>query len=107
VPLELATVSYKVVISGRVQGVAFRASMRDSALRLGVLGWVRNRDDSAVEALVQGEETSVERLLEWARVGPPGAEVTSLVRRKLDGCPPHRGFHILLTDPGRRRAANR
>jgi acylphosphatase len=103
----LATVSYKVVISGRVQGVSFRASMRDAALRLGVLGWVRNREDRAVEALVQGEETRVERLLEWARVGPPGAEVTSLVRHRLDGCPPHKGFHIFVTDPGRRRATNR
>jgi acylphosphatase len=103
----LATVSYKVVISGRVQGVSFRASMRDAALQLGVRGWVRNRNDSAVEVLVQGEEAQVEKLLAWARVGPPGAEVTSVVRHKLESCPPHRGFHIFVTDPGRRSPPNR
>jgi len=81
--------------------------MREVALRYGLAGWVRNRDDGAVEALVEGEETQVEKLLEWARVGPPGANVTSFVKRKLDGIQPHRGFHVFLTDPGRRRAANR
>ena len=94
------------MISGRVQGVAFRASMKDAALRQGVLGWVRNRDDGAVEALVQGEETQVERLLAWARVGPPGAEVTSLERNRLEDCPPHVGFHVFITGSGERRAHN-
>lgn len=103
----MAKVSYKVVISGRVQGVAFRASMKDAALRHGVLGWVRNRDDGAVEALVQGEEAQVERLLEWTRVGPPGAEVASVERHRLENCPPHTGFHVFVTGPGERRAANR
>ena len=60
----MAAVSYKVVISGLVQGVAFRACMRDEALRHGVKGWVRNRDDGAVEALMQGEEANVARLLD-------------------------------------------
>ena len=104
----MAKVSYKVVISGRVQGVAFRVSMKDAASRYGVVGWVRNRDDGAVEALVQGEETRVERLLEWASVGPPGAMVASVERKLLENSPPHSGFHIFVTDPGeRRKAANR
>jgi acylphosphatase len=103
----VAKVSYRVVITGLVQGVSFRASMRDAALRHGVLGWVANRDDGAVEALVQGEETQVEQLLEWAREGPPGAEVASLVRRRLEDWPPQAGFHVFVKGPGARRAANR
>jgi acylphosphatase len=93
---RVSKVSYKVVISGRVQGVSFRVSMQDAALRHGVLGWVRNRDDGAVEALVQGEEAQVERLLEWAGVGPPGAEVASVERRRLEECPPQAGFHLFV-----------
>jgi len=94
----LAAVSYKVVISGLVQGVAFRACMRDEALRLGVKGWVRNRDDGAVEALMQGEEANVARLLEWARVGPKGARVTSVKSRELKECPQQVGFRVLVQD---------
>jgi len=92
----LAKVSYKVVISGVVQGVSFRVTMRDVALRHGVQGWVRNRDDGSVEALVQGDEAQVTRLLEWARVGPPGADVASLERRELEECPPQTGFRVLI-----------
>ncbi|HVB95023.1 MAG TPA: acylphosphatase [Nitrososphaerales archaeon] len=92
----MARVSYKVVISGVVQGVSFRASMRDAALRHGVKGWVRNREDGALEALVQGEDVQVTSLLEWARVGPPGAEVDSLERLELEGYPPQVGFRVLV-----------
>jgi acylphosphatase len=99
----LARVSYEVVVTGLVQGVAFRASMKDFAARHRIEGWVRNRDDGAVEALVQGEEADVARLLEWARVGPPGAEVTSLERHRLDECPPQVGFHVLINGPGGRK----
>jgi acylphosphatase len=94
-------VSIKVVVSGRVQGVSFRASMKDAAIRFGVEGWVRNRDDGAVEALVQGEEANVERLLAWARMGPPGAEVISLDRQKLESCPPQSGFHVIIQGSAR------
>ena len=92
----MAKVSYKVIISGVVQGVSFRASMRDVALRHGIKGWVRNREDGAVEALVQGEVVEVTKLLEWARIGPPGAEVDSLERHELEGYPPQAGFRVLV-----------
>ena len=94
----MARVSYRVVISGTVQGVSFRASMRDAALRLGVGGWVRNRDDGAVEALVQGEEAEVKKLLDWAKVGPPGARVVSLRLEPLEGHPEQTGFRIVVPD---------
>jgi len=75
--------------------------MKDAAIRLGVDGWVRNRDDGAVEALVQGDEANVERLLAWARMGPPGAEVISLDTELLGSCPPQRGFHIIVQGSAR------
>lgn len=62
-------------IEGRVQGVAFRASMRAAAQRCGAAGWVRNLPDGAVEFLAQGDSGSVRQLLDWARRGPPGASV--------------------------------
>jgi len=80
--------------------------MREAALRLWVRGWVRNMDDGRVEALVQGEEVQVERLIEWARVGPPGADVTSLERRRVEEFPPQVGFRVLVQSY-QRRALNR
>ncbi|MBI4774144.1 MAG: acylphosphatase [Deltaproteobacteria bacterium] len=69
----------RLLIRGFVQGVFFRASTRDEAQRLGVSGWVRNRRDGDVEALVEGDRGSVERLIEWCRVGgPPTARVTGV-----------------------------
>jgi acylphosphatase len=65
-------------ISGRVQGVGFRYSMQREAARLGLTGWVRNRRDGGVEALVQGNEEAVAALTEWARRGPAGAHVAAL-----------------------------
>lgn len=91
-------VAYKVVISGNVQGVSFRASMRDAALRRGVQGWVRNTDDGLVEAVVQGDEASVEKLLEWAKVGPRGARVASVKREPLENDKLLTGFRIVVPD---------
>ncbi|MDG7006063.1 MAG: acylphosphatase [Nitrososphaerota archaeon] len=91
----MARVTYRAVISGQVQGVAFRSSMRQFALRNGVDGWVKNRDDGSVEALVQGDEGQVRLLLEWARAGPPAAKVASLDARRLDSCPRQWGFRVV------------
>ncbi|MEO3993468.1 MAG: acylphosphatase [Desulfurococcaceae archaeon TW002] len=62
-------------IYGLVQGVFFRSTMRDVALRLGVTGWVRNLPDGSVEAVIEGDPEKVERLIRWARRGPPTAIV--------------------------------
>ncbi len=65
----------RAVVSGRVQGVCFRAETRSEAERLGVTGWVRNRSDGNVEVLAEGSRRDVERLLEWCRKGPAYARV--------------------------------
>ena len=64
-----------LVVTGRVQGVFFRAETAGTARRLGLSGWVMNRADGAVEAVFEGKRESVDRAVEWARVGPGAARV--------------------------------
>ncbi|MBI5562381.1 MAG: acylphosphatase [Deltaproteobacteria bacterium] len=65
----------RLVISGVVQGVYFRANTAEVAERLGVCGWVRNNPDGTVEAVFEGGEEAVGKVIEWCRVGPPRARV--------------------------------
>lgn len=69
------TVTRQLRIHGRVQGVYYRASMVAEATRLGLHGWVRNRSDGSVEALVQGAADAVQTLIAWAHQGPEAARV--------------------------------
>lgn len=68
----------RVRITGRVQGVGFRAWTRRQAERRGLAGWVRNEPDGAVTALVAGPAEAVAALLALLRNGPPGASVSGL-----------------------------
>ncbi len=70
----------RVVVRGRVQGVAFRASTRSQARALRVAGWVRNRPDGSVEAVFEGPAEAVEAAVAWCRRGPPWARVDDLER---------------------------
>lgn len=70
-----------LLISGRVQGVGFRWSMCEAALEHGVRGWVRNRRDGRVEAVVDGDEASVAAMLRWSRHGPRSAHVEEVESR--------------------------
>jgi len=67
-----------IYVSGFVQGVFFRYETRDMALELGVNGWVRNLPDGRVEAVFEGDEEKVKRMIEFCRRGPPGARVTNV-----------------------------
>lgn len=69
----------RLVIRGRVQGVWFRESTRIEAERLGVHGWVRNRPDGTVEAVLEGAPLAVRQLEVWCHQGPSGARVTEVV----------------------------
>ncbi len=71
-------VARRLVAHGRVQGVWFREGMRLEAERLAITGWVRNRLDGTVEAVVQGTPAAVEAIVAWARRGPDHAHVTRL-----------------------------
>jgi acylphosphatase len=65
----------RVVVHGRVQGVAFRDATRRQASTRGVAGWVTNRSDGAVEAVFEGDPEAVRSLVEWVREGPRAADV--------------------------------
>lgn len=67
-----------VFITGRVQGVFFRSEVRHKAKKNGLAGWVRNLPDGRVEAVFEGEETRVNELVDFCRIGPPGARVSDL-----------------------------
>jgi acylphosphatase len=71
-------VTKHVIVHGRVQGVGFREYLRREAERLSVTGWVRNRHDGTVEAIVHGLPEDVATVLNWVRRGPPGARVTAM-----------------------------
>ena len=86
----MSRVRKRVAVHGRVQGVFFRDTTRRMAQSRGVTGWVRNREDGAVEAAFEGEADAVEALVEFARQGPRGAavervEVTEEVPQGEDG----------------------
>ena len=68
----------QVYVTGRVQGVFFRAFTRERALALGLTGWVKNLPDGSVEIVCEGEDSSVASLLKWCRKGPPAAHVTDI-----------------------------
>ena len=64
-----------VFVSGRVQGVYYRATTREKAGETGVAGWVKNLDDGRVEAVFEGERAAVEAMIEWCHTGSPRARV--------------------------------
>lgn len=84
-----------VIISGRVQGVFFRAHTRDFAEKFGVRGWVKNRPDGKVEALFEGDDEDVKAVIDWCRDGPPGADVLDVNVRWDDYKDEFNGFEIV------------
>ena len=82
-----------IFIGGFVQGVGFRYAAERQAAALGVQGWIRNLPDGGVEAVIEGPARSVDQMVDWAKVGPPGAEVSHVDTREE---PPEgiRGFSV-------------
>ena len=68
----------RLLISGKVQGVFYRASCEEVALKYGLKGWVKNLSTGQVEVLVQGEKEKVEKFIEWCKKGPSHASVSSV-----------------------------
>jgi acylphosphatase len=83
-----------VLVTGRVQGVFFRASCAREAARLGVRGWVRNIADGRVEAAFEGPVAAVDAMVAWCRLGPPGAVIED-VRVRAEPPEGLDGFRIL------------
>lgn len=67
-----------LLVSGRVQGVFYRATAMETAQGLGLVGWVRNLPGGDVEAVVEGSEEAVDDFIAWARQGPPSAQVDAV-----------------------------
>ncbi len=88
-----------LLISGRVQGVGYRHNLRREALGLRLTGWVRNRLDGSVEALLEGPPDAVAALITWARRGPPAARVEGVAVREAGAADagPFEGFDLLET----------
>jgi acylphosphatase len=76
--------SYRFTVLGRVQGVGFRAATQRKAAFLGLRGWVRNREDGAVEGLCAGTEDDIVEFRKWLEHGPPTARVDRLDWRPAD-----------------------
>jgi acylphosphatase len=92
----MAQLTKQLLITGRVQGVGFRFYMERKARELGVTGWVRNRRDGAVEAVVHGTSGAVEAMVAWARRGPPSAVVAEV--RVSDASGDYAEFETRPTD---------
>jgi acylphosphatase len=83
-----------LVVHGRVQGVNFRSATRQTARRHGVAGWVRNRDDGAVEVWLEGAADDLESVEAWvATGGPPAGEVDRVERTSVEPAG-HEGFEV-------------
>ena len=83
-----------LIISGFVQGVFYRASTRDTAMRLGLKGWVRNLPDGSVEAVFEGPVEKLKKAVEWCHQGPPGARVAKIDEKWDDYTGEFDGFDV-------------
>ena len=87
-----------LLIIGLVQGVGYRASFEAQARALKLSGWVRNRTDGSVEAVVRGDASAIETIISWARLGPPAAQVREMIASDMDDAAVEsNGFEVRTT----------
>ncbi|MDB4953808.1 MAG: acylphosphatase [Myxococcales bacterium] len=84
----------RAIVTGRVQGVSYRASTASEATRLGIAGWVRNRSDGSVELEAEGPDEHIAALLRWCEYGPPAARVARVAVEELAPTGAEREFKI-------------
>ena len=75
----MSKVRAELKIQGRVQGVFYRQSTKETAVRLELTGWTRNCSDGSVVAIFEGDKPNIDAAIEWCRQGPPAAQVTDVV----------------------------
>ena len=75
IPANKESISVRLIVRGKVQGVYFRYNMRQVAMENSVVGWVRNLPDGNVEALLEGNKGDVNQVVQWSRIGPENARV--------------------------------
>ena len=86
--------SVQGIVSGRVQGVFYRASLQQEARALALVGWVRNLADGSVEFVAQGGPEALAKLIRWAEHGPPHANVSAVEVKDIQTASDLRGFDI-------------
>jgi acylphosphatase len=91
-------ISIRLRVAGRVQGVGFRQALLREAVSHGLRGWVRNRRDGTVEALLQGDAAAVEAVIAWAHRGPPASRVDRVDAAPVIEDQRHAGFEQLPTE---------
>lgn len=84
----------RAIVTGRVQGVSYRASTVHEARRLGLVGWVKNRADGSVELEAQGPDDKIDALVAWCHQGPPAAKVSKVAVEELAASGSERAFDI-------------
>jgi acylphosphatase len=90
------TATLRLLIRGRVQGVGFRYAFADEARSRKLRGWVRNRRDGCVEAIVAGPAADVDAIVTWSRRGPAAAQVTGIETLAVEG--DFVSFEVVPTD---------
>ena len=75
IPDEKESISVRLIVRGKVQGVYFRFNMQEVAMKNSVVGWVRNLPDGNVEALLEGNKEDVNQVVQWSKIGPENARV--------------------------------
>ncbi len=93
---EIKPVTVRVKVHGIVQGVFFRSSLKHEADQFSVTGWARNMSDGSVEALLQGDEIRVKKIIDWCHLGPKNARVDSVTTTPVETDAIYQHFTILL-----------